>query len=404
MKNIVILIVLLLAVSCKNTSTQNNAQNNAQTDSQAFDGGADIGGSNDYMGKPMESYIVDVKDLPEYQQIIKPLLVKIEQKLPRLSKLIYPSIQNRTWYLLPGPLKHISNVTIAVPSANSTDQFALHSQKAVWISEEKRAQYLSENNMNGLATHILHEIIMAVKVDGNLRIRKIIDSEFLSPKDYDEIRSLVHILMNEFDTYTSEELNAFLTENEFYNSNKTLSLIQIHPMQKTPLGDLLSDRDDVAIEAIYVYASQNKNKKSLIIDNNIAGNPHPTTYEPDSGPQANFCVYELDFLNKLSLRTYNSSGKPLVNSKSGRPDQWDGSKSIEFKENIKYKKFANGRASIKFIGEKQIINGEEQAELAHINLYNDEVIFIEIYNAVKKDSVWKPTGIQDFYIFCLNRQ
>lgn len=389
MKRYIILITIMILpvlISCTN-SDSHHSQN-----TQTFDGGSDTGGSNDFMGKPIESYAIkDLSELSEYRYI-EPILKKLEEKNPAFAEMLKDSIAKRTWYLVPGTLKHISNYTVAAPLSETTGQYALHSEKSVWISEQKRKE---TNNEADRALHILHEMIMAVKVDGNLRLRKITEREFITQTEYDEIRGLSVLLFHDIDSYSAEDLQSYLKQNHFFRAYEILDLVQLHPYETLPAGFLDFD----SVEEFYSYSYGNRFIKSVT----------RYGYKPDPNKKPNYCKYNLETLKKLTVSTYDEDGAVLINTKEGYPDKWTGTGTIEFSQLVEYKK-TKERLSVRFITDTYIEGNETKAHMAHMYYIKDDLLFLEMYKVRKLPpeeqsgpwAEWTHESISEWYILCVN--
>lgn len=339
------------------------------------EGGTDTGGSNDFMNRPLESYIIDVESLQEYQEYIAPLMSRLDQKLPRLSSTLRNSLKNRTWYLVPGALNALPNYNIAFPVSNETEQFALHSEKAVWLSLEKRGQY---TNSKDLATHVLHEIVMAVKVDGNLKRRKVTKKSIVTEAEYDQIRTITKILMDDLDSYSAKDLDLLLKSNKFYNSGDTLDLIRMHPYENIPLGNA----DFTSTEEFFAYADSIRFAKSY----KRYGLP-----EPDMSKVEDFCTYELT-KGGLKVTTLDQNGNGAQ------------TKTLEFSERVDFKN-KSSRVSEKFITQSRASDNKDLAHMAHLYYLDNELLFIEIYEVYRDQftNEWSHYSIPNDYIMCVNR-
>lgn len=369
MKNFIpIFVMVFVLISCEDGQVRNKA-----VSTQTFDGGIDTGGSNDYMGKPMESYIIDVTTLPEYETEVLPVLKNLDEKLPRFSKILKSSINNRSWYLLPGELKTLPNHNIAVPSNVNTDQFALHSEKSVWLSADKRESYDSEIDR---ATHILHEMVMAVKVDGNLKRRKIENKPIVTNNEYDEIRSLTRLLMSK--DFSAEELDLTLRKNNFYNSGDTLDLVKLHPFDLLPAGSMEFENT----EDFFAYVDNVRYSKSY---------KRYGLEEPVRAQVEDFCSYEIT-KTSVKVKVFDKGGKATSN------------KTVTFSEKVDYS-IKDQSVSEKYISKKKTNGDVSEAQMAHLYYLKDELLYIEIYNVYKDQFIkeWTANSIPSTYTMCINR-
>lgn len=205
MKNKIILILtVLLTISC--------SSENVQT------GGTDIGGSNSILGKPIESYAVNVSQLPEYKDYLHYIFAELDIVLPSLSRTLRNALAvSRTWYIVPIELQKLPNSKIGIPSSTATTQYALHTKKSVWISGIERNKIVDPLDA---ATHILHEVVMSLRVDQNSESKTI-----LTTQDYEDIRALTSYLMKR--DFESVELQNFLNKHHFFYKKGSGSLFPL---------------------------------------------------------------------------------------------------------------------------------------------------------------------------------
>jgi hypothetical protein len=188
-------------------------------------GGTDIGGSNILFGKPVEASVVNVKkDFKEYNEILIPILNNIRDQVPGFYDLLEKSLSSRTWYLFPGKIEQLVTGQIGVPLKVDIGQYAIHTPYAVWISEEERAKLIRESNLESAAVHLLHEMVMAIRVDQNLKNNPSANS-ILSLQDYEDIRAVVVFIFNKTNTVT--DFQELLFQRHFYPTD--------HPSRFTSL-------------------------------------------------------------------------------------------------------------------------------------------------------------------------
>lgn len=144
-----------------------------QAGGQPSDGTGDFGGGNGRNNKVFESYIIQVRDLPEYKNLLEPISTKIDPlmndpKDPGDSKEQQKRKQNqlsilealastKTWYLAPISLAQIEKDKLGVEfSKDPIQQLAIQTDHEVWID----ASIYHKMNQTERAQLILHEIVM----------------------------------------------------------------------------------------------------------------------------------------------------------------------------------------------------------------------------------------------------
>jgi hypothetical protein len=391
MKKIVVLFIsVFVVIACqKNPSRQDTTQ---------VDGTTHTGGSNTINGRPIESYIVDVEKLPAFQNYVEPILKDLEQKLPHFAQSLRDAVHaKRTWYMIPGSLKVIPNANIAIPSSIETEQFALHMEKSIWMSQNIYEQTVSDELR---AMHILHEMVMANRVDANLQLHPITDQQFLSTKDYEEIRSLTHLLMYDLKNTTAENLHQILKENDFYRGEQLFETVYMPPHQAWPFGwtinlDSISSAEDI------IGAIQSQRYA-------FAGSSRYGYYDPTQDPPPKLCYYELNEAD-VAVQVYDLGGK--VNTRN-----------MNFTEMVDFKRSDKGAISIEYIDKDSFQDGE--VLLVHFLYFKETLAYFEIYPARKwkqdrtgfytnladaladKNATWEHVSVQngqEDFIPCVNR-
>lgn len=118
----------------------------------------DGGGGNGVNGKPLESYIVSFKDLPEVQEFVAPLIEELRQNAPLLARDMTYLIHERSWYIIPVKLDQISKANIG--TFFKTDQLALQSASDVWVDKN----LYSQMDTQAKARLLVHELLMGVRI------------------------------------------------------------------------------------------------------------------------------------------------------------------------------------------------------------------------------------------------
>lgn len=286
---------VLLLISCGKNSEKYQMQTAAEQN-QTAEGGSVTGGSNYIDDQPIENFIVTAASLPEYKKILKPLLAKINHLSPSLALRLNLTLNNtRTWYLIPGQLQVLSNQQVSIPLHQSTGQFAIHSAKSVWISKDARAKLLTQpQGLQSSAKHILHEMVMAVRVDENLS--KNITT--LSAEDYSDIRAVTEYLYSQ--SYQAYDLDSFLMLRNFSDHGSSTEAYQklIVPPDMLSKGLNLDTTDKL-------FSFLSKHKKSDL----------PSLFYGEVAQVLGRCEYDFDQdTNTIRVTTdYNFKGekKPL---------------------------------------------------------------------------------------------
>jgi hypothetical protein len=124
-------------------------------------GTSDSGGGTGFNGLVMESYLVDIEQLPGFQQVVLPIFQNIqsdgqassEDKIKSLKSLT----RSKSWYLIPGPIQNVNVESLGV-SFSGVDLIAVQRHREIWIDREK-FNLMSTKQQGEI---LLHEIIMQV--------------------------------------------------------------------------------------------------------------------------------------------------------------------------------------------------------------------------------------------------
>jgi hypothetical protein len=220
----------------------------AQQKTEITQGGSDTGGSHSINNKPIESYIIHIRELQEYRVVLKPILSRIQFLNAAFSQKLENSIDlTRDWYLVPISLEKLSNAQIAIPLNAATDQFASHMAKSIWISQE---MYDRSKNVFESAKHFLHEMVMSLRVDQNLRDKK----AFLSQADYEDIRAVTDYLYTS--AYSTYELNQILALRGFLGNSAAAS-----QNSEVPIDFLAQNLDIFTPEKLISFLASRKTEQ-----------------------------------------------------------------------------------------------------------------------------------------------
>lgn len=129
------------------------------SDSDKSAGTVDSGGGNTFMGKPLESYIVTVRELPAFISHVQPIIDNEALKDSDLKRVIDFVLDKKSWYLIPADLKQLPSDGIA--AAVGTDQAALQDLRQVWLNQKL---YDDMKSPQAQGTLIVHEILMGLKL------------------------------------------------------------------------------------------------------------------------------------------------------------------------------------------------------------------------------------------------
>lgn len=158
-------LVLTFFVGCTTRKqTQDSTSPGSPAGTTASDGDksagtVDSGGGNTFMGKPLESYIVKVRELPAFISHVKPIVESDSLKDSDLKRVIDFVLDKKSWYLIPAELKQLPSEKIA--SAVGTDQAALQDLRQVWLNQKL---YDDMKSLEDQGTLIVHEILMGLKI------------------------------------------------------------------------------------------------------------------------------------------------------------------------------------------------------------------------------------------------
>ncbi len=252
----------------------------------AFAGGEASGGGNGYQGVPLESYAVDLVSLPEFKEIVSPMLYRLQQKLPGLKEDLTRVYESKNIYLIPALLEHIPSYVVGVTF--KTDQLALQTQGSIWID----SVYYDRMRPREKATLLVHELVMGLVLarDGiswecSRPMRgQMCDAVEIRREDYESVRRVTRILLEELDRFSADRLKTEI--------GRILSLTYETADESKPIGEPLT------IEELYL----------------ALGSEHSQHGLPYKSRDGSGCAYEFSFQEStktLSILIYPSkNGMP----------------------------------------------------------------------------------------------
>lgn len=95
--------------------------------------GQDRGGGNVLGGKLVESYITDIESVPEYKEIVMPIVKKTSVRNEGLASFLKTGFKKLTWYFIPTELKEQASIITGLPF--SSNQIAVQNSVTgeVWV-------------------------------------------------------------------------------------------------------------------------------------------------------------------------------------------------------------------------------------------------------------------------------
>ncbi len=120
-------------------------------------GTLDGGGGNGINGKPIESYRVNIRDLPEYKKFVEPFLKAYKQSMAFQMPLMIEAVLNKNWYFVPVSLDKVPQKILGAPF--HTDQIAVQNLSEVYVDTSNyRGDEISKADL------IFHEIAMGLRL------------------------------------------------------------------------------------------------------------------------------------------------------------------------------------------------------------------------------------------------
>lgn len=203
-------------------------------------GTSDTGGGNGAENRAYEAYIVKVENLPAYKRFIEPKVARLVALSPAPSETL-PVLRRwllyKTWYIAPVSLDTISRDVIGVSfSQDRTEQLAIQTKKSVWINSSRFSRMTEQDQ----ATLMVHEMVMSLyylkfkswgdicteKIYPDIRCRPtdidVLNEIFpgtpprpFDADDYENIRAVTGIFLNDMPTSSAKEIDDLLIGNGF---------------------------------------------------------------------------------------------------------------------------------------------------------------------------------------------
>ncbi len=220
-------------------------------------GPTDSGGGHGLNGKPLESFIKKLTDVPAFKNFVQPMLRELFKKHENLAVDLHHISSARSWYFVPTDLKDIPSYFAGAQF--KTEQLAIHRSKEIWINSVLFEKMKQDDVDDKLAQEklLIHELVMGVlfmQFQPNLdkclaasnkwllmettaietaemfqinydnernhcrkNLNSILDLNIekklsLSENDYSVIRSLTQALTENLESLTTEELEIFYTQ------------------------------------------------------------------------------------------------------------------------------------------------------------------------------------------------
>jgi guanylate kinase len=186
------------------------------------DGNVNSGGGNFLVGKLIQKYRKDVTDLAGYNKGAKPLLTKLAQMYPELSKLIDERMQMLSFYIIPANLVELAEEYTGLPFASQ--QYAvqkvgekLSHGAEVFIVEDAYYKKFSTQEQGEVLLHETIESLFITPIDAEaLRATRAWDSETKiqerinkRSRDMKAVRDIFHYLVN-MNKYSREKLKELI--------------------------------------------------------------------------------------------------------------------------------------------------------------------------------------------------
>ncbi|MGZ3806010.1 MAG: hypothetical protein ACXVB4_17480 [Pseudobdellovibrionaceae bacterium] len=148
-----------IELKAKRGNFEDNVQNLPNKVFNESQGGVNGGGGNSINGRIIEYYVVDIKKVSGYKEIIVPILRNMSLALPQFEALLKTTLSRMTWYIVPASLRPRSNELTGLPFPS--DQVAVQGNLEVFIDESMFKKLLKSGGKPEQGRLLLHEIIMA---------------------------------------------------------------------------------------------------------------------------------------------------------------------------------------------------------------------------------------------------
>ena len=121
-------------------------------------GTVDSGGGNTFNGRPLESYAINIRELPAFKEGVSPILESNGLQDSLLRNVLNSIIDKKTWYLIPSELTQLPSEKIA--SAVGADQAALQDFKQIWLNQN----IFDKMSIQDQSLLVVHELLMGLRL------------------------------------------------------------------------------------------------------------------------------------------------------------------------------------------------------------------------------------------------
>ena len=122
------------------------------------EGPTDSGGGSGVDGKPLESYIQNIREFSVFKSKIQQTLLKVGKVHSRLAGDLFHIAMQRNWYFVPVNLDQIPSELIGAHFA--TEQLALQNYDEVWFD----SKIYDKMDDSARETILVHELVMGVRL------------------------------------------------------------------------------------------------------------------------------------------------------------------------------------------------------------------------------------------------
>ncbi|MBC7370004.1 MAG: hypothetical protein H7326_00460, partial [Bdellovibrionaceae bacterium] len=229
---------------------QNNGQSPATALSATKDtvqGPSDGGGGDTCNGRLIESYRVDITTLPEYQDIVRPILLRLSEKKEgkETASPFMMTPTSKSWYFVDCKLQDIPKERKGL--FLETYQMAIHTNREIYVDaaaygsmaiEEKAKLLIHEMTMSYYLMRYLplEEILKmsgiaegGVKTISNSKMFRPLPYRPLNQEDHERIRNVAAWLWDQRTTLTSDSFQKQIILNDF---DKRFSSVNTTPGEK----------------------------------------------------------------------------------------------------------------------------------------------------------------------------
>lgn len=154
------LLAFLFAASCdKHVTVIQAAPVTESQRNELQQGGTDnTGGGNGIEGKPLDDYILSIRELSAFSNVVQPLINDLSQNYPELAADFYHLSIERDWYFVPTDLDQISKNILGIYAR--TDQIALQDLNKIMVD----SNLFTEMKEHDQAILLVHEIVMGIRL------------------------------------------------------------------------------------------------------------------------------------------------------------------------------------------------------------------------------------------------